>query len=196
MAEPIHFGLESQTNETGNYGDDEPYDEHLVVEIDGETQKVPVTDVRTATYDQQGVVPDVVDFDRVFVYDDLLHAETWLDDGTLVVLMPSHNTPTARHQTDDLGRYASWEVEPRLDPIREGIEEIWRRPNKSRDEIAALVDGGLSAAEAIDYWVVQMNDGYTVSSWSDTRGVSHQAVSENVRKAQKKLDERRRGEPV
>jgi len=189
MAELTHFGLESQTNETGNYGDDNPHAEHLVVEIDGVAQKVPVTGVRKAAYDYHGEVPDVVDFDRVFVYDGLLHAETWLDDGTLVELMPSHNTATTEARTDEDGHYAGWELHHFEDPVGEEHGEVWRRPGKDRDEIAALVERGLSAAEALDFWMVEMNDGFTASSWSDKRGVSHQAVSENVRKARKKLQE-------
>lgn len=58
----------------------------------------------------------------------------------------------------------------------------------AQEELATLVRDGLSAAEALDYWMVEMR-GWTAVGWAEERGTSHQAVSKNVRGASKKLSE-------
>jgi len=54
------------------------------------------------------------------------------------------------------------------------------------DDLSKLVERGLSPAEAMDYWAVE-TQGSTATDWAEKRGTSHQAVSENVRKAEEKL---------
>lgn len=177
MAENLAVhGLE-RCDEKGPYGDDEPYCEHLRVEVDGEIVKVPITDVRKAAYDYHGGenIPDVVTFSRVTVDGDELHAEAWLKDGSLVELVK-------------MGVGDSWTMHHFEDPTEPGLEEVWTLPDKEESEITMLVEQDLSAAEALDFWMVEMR-GLSATEVGKRRGVSHQAVSENVRKARDKLSD-------
>lgn len=59
------------------------------------------------------------------------------------------------------------------------------------DDLAPLFDRGLSPAEALDYYAVEVR-GVNQDEWADVRSsdeksVSQQAVSKNVRKARRKL---------
>lgn len=55
--------------------------------------------------------------------------------------------------------------------------------------LTALVLHDLSAPEALDYWQTQVDDKYTQRQWSKVRKVTDQAISDNVTKAQSKLDD-------
>lgn len=168
MAQKIAVhGVEQQTTETGPYGDEDPCEEFLVLDVNGESERVPITGVRAAAFDYRGGVPDTIDFDTVLVDGDEIHAEAWLDDGSLVELYREHGT---------------WMMERFDDPVDPGFEEIWSRPGHEEEDVAQLVERGLSASKALDFWMVKMQ-GRTASEWSDSRGVSHQAVSQNVRSA-------------
>lgn len=54
------------------------------------------------------------------------------------------------------------------------------------DALARLIAQGLTPPEAVDYIMVQQR-GYGQTEWATERGVSQQAVSRNVNKAQEKL---------
>jgi hypothetical protein len=56
--------------------------------------------------------------------------------------------------------------------------------------VERLIGRGCSPAEAVDYHAVE-NRGETVIEWAKTRGISHQAVSKNVRHAREQLQETR-----
>lgn len=49
-----------------------------------------------------------------------------------------------------------------------------------------LVEQGLSAPQALDYWAVE-EQGYSQGQWGGQRGRSQQAISENVMKAKEKI---------
>jgi hypothetical protein len=98
-------------------------------------------------------------------------AEAW-DNGEITVMVetePNSGEFRARHISRPSG-------------IETGAAELWRVPGKEKRELGTLVELGLSPAEALDYWSVDMK-GETATRWAEKRGVSHQAVSENVRKA-------------
>jgi hypothetical protein len=166
-------GVEQNTTETGPYGDSDPYEAHLVVEIGGEEEFVPVTGVRKAAFDYRGDVPDAVDFDRVTLDGDSVHAETHLSDGSVVELYRE-------------GVHGTWTMERFEDSADPGFVEVWSRPGSEEREVTDLVNQGLSPAEALDFWMVEMHDA-RANAWAEERGTSHQAVSENVRKAREKL---------
>lgn len=47
-------------------------------------------------------------------------------------------------------------------------------------ELVTLVAEGYSAAEALDYWAVDVL-GYTAADWARVRGVTRGAVGQNIR---------------
>lgn len=62
------------------------------------------------------------------------------------------------------------------------------KDRRMEEHMARYVAKGLSAAEALDYYMVE-HSGYSQSSWARQRGVQQPAVSENVAKAREKLAE-------
>lgn len=63
------------------------------------------------------------------------------------------------------------------------------------EEIAALLDRGLSPSQALDYYATESegalatHGGYSQGKWSDRRDRSQQAISDSVRKARETLEE-------
>lgn len=58
---------------------------------------------------------------------------------------------------------------------------------RTLDEVlVGLIERGCTPAEALDYYMAEVGP-ETQTSWAETRGVSQQAVSENVTKARDKL---------
>ncbi len=55
------------------------------------------------------------------------------------------------------------------------------------DELRELLERGLSASEAIDYYATEVRD-YSQTDWADVRGKSRQAVNKNVRQARRKQE--------
>jgi hypothetical protein len=55
-------------------------------------------------------------------------------------------------------------------------------------EISELLESGLSAPKALDLYATT-EGGYSQKDWSEVRGVSQQAISDNVRKARDALEE-------
>lgn len=152
----------------------EAYDEHITVERDGEVITVPVTGVRREFYDSTGrsAVPEVVDFDRVLISADGIEAETWVGPNTVVV-MSNHNDGWFCSSIESPGEY--------MDDTT-----VWERSGTGEKELSQLTEGGLSAAEALDFWMCHYHK-QSATEWSEHRGVSPQAVSENVRNAREKL---------
>jgi len=62
------------------------------------------------------------------------------------------------------------------------------KPIDMAEQIRRWVNQGLSAATALDYYMVE-REGWSQSAWAKQRGVSQQAVSDNVGKAMKKLED-------
>ena len=55
-------------------------------------------------------------------------------------------------------------------------------------DFESLVRGGLSPAEALDYWMVEFRKN-TQEEWAETRGRTQQAISKNIAAARDKLAE-------
>lgn len=58
----------------------------------------------------------------------------------------------------------------------------------AEEGLTALLDRGLSPAEAVDYYMVERR-GLSQSAWARRRDIGQQSVSENVNKAKAKLGE-------
>lgn len=113
---PHQVTIEGPTTDhtTGPYGDT-GCDRTLHVVVDGEDVYVPWDAVRRHAYDFRGNVPDEFDVDRIILYDDHIHAESDVNNGT-VELMPDYNFATAEFQG-----YDSWELELfDADSVQEG----------------------------------------------------------------------------
>lgn len=82
--------------------------------------------------------------------------------------------------------FRNWEFDPSDDQWT-----VWARrqmDNRPPAEIAPLVNRGLSASEALDYYMVEMGP-HSQTTWAEVRGITPQTVSENVAKARKKLED-------
>ncbi|WP_139326663.1 hypothetical protein [Natrinema saccharevitans] len=55
------------------------------------------------------------------------------------------------------------------------------------DDVRDLLERGLSASEAIDYYATEVR-GYSQADWADVRDKSRQAVNKNVRQARRKQE--------
>ena len=102
----------------------DPYGEHVVIVVDGDEHRVPVTGVRRAAYDVLGEVPESVDMDVIYADGDELHAEAHLDDGSVVEL---YNSPWGR----DPWTLERFEDGGEGESVRESVEPlgtvIWMR---------------------------------------------------------------------
>lgn len=138
------------------------------------TQELTTEIERTDIDEWTGDVPDTIEFDRVYAWEDeSIVGERWMPNGDVVeVRFERDGSVKADRITNPSG----------VDPAH---EVLWERDGRAERELGMLVES-LSPAEALDFWVVEIR-GETASSWSDRRGTSHQAVSENVRKAREKL---------
>lgn len=148
------------------------------VTVDG--LEIPVGDIgHSDLREWVGDVPDGFDVDRVYRWDGRLVGDLRRGDRVIEV----------HYQEDEASGEISLEAHEITTPssVDEAEEVLWTRPDRAGRELAALVDLGLSPAEALDYWMVEQGD-QTATEWSEQRGTSHQAVSENVRKARNKLD--------
>lgn len=160
--------------------DNENYVEALIVEeADGNRIEVPVFDVQPSAFaEYEGDILRSVTFNRVFVWNGKLAAEAWLKDGTVIEMTETDIASgefRAAHITNPSG-------------VDEADEELWRSPMKTEQELTMLTEQDLSAAEVLDFWATEMN-GLSMSEWAKRRGVSHQAVSENRRKAREKIND-------
>ncbi|WP_231189118.1 hypothetical protein [Haladaptatus sp. DYF46] len=85
------IGLEKQNNRKANSASIGPtYDKHLVVEINGTEERIPVIGLHLSSFEyvsRQHDEPDPLSFDRVFVDDKTLHAEKWLSEDTVLELL-------------------------------------------------------------------------------------------------------------
>lgn len=107
-------------DQTGPFGDDEPYIEHLRVTAGGETLKVPVTDVRLQAYHCFGNPPDwltALDFDRVRQDEDVF-AETFFENGHCAMINRQYRPGMER------GR---WQIHYIEDPVDGDFDTLWRR---------------------------------------------------------------------
>lgn len=66
------------------------------------------------------------------------------------------------------------------------LEKLERTP-RPNSRLQRYVEAGLSPAEALDYFMTE-DVGADRRGWKLSRGVSQQAISENVNKAREKLD--------
>lgn len=64
----------------------------------------------------------------------------------------------------------------------------WHVPCVGMDAIVALLEGGCSPAEALDYYAT-VEDEWTQIAWADVRGVTQGTVAGNVDQARTKLGE-------
>ena len=162
--------------------DSEHYDEYLELNDNGHEHIVPTKGVKRSFYDeitdptpvsQSREVPDTINFTRVFLEGGPLIAEAWINPTTVVTMRGLDK----------------WRVNALVLPDNFDAEkqvEIWKSPTKEIDELTMLLESGLTAAEALDFWGVWHQD-FSYSGWGKIRGTSHQAVGENVRKAKAKL---------
>jgi len=190
MSELYDIKIE-QVDEEYEGSEIESYEELLVTEVNGQTMSVPIGGVQLSdphifgekSFSPQR--PEVVDFDRVFVFEGNLHAEKRLVDGSVLELSVGNFVVEAETKKyDEDGRHPDWSFTHFTYPtLNNEKETVWQRPGSDHREIETLVSQGLSPAETLDFWMVEMNDVYNISEWAKERGVSHQAISENVSKA-------------
>lgn len=169
-------GVVQRLAEKGPVGHGTPYDRAVVVDVEGTDVHVPVTGVRAAAFETHGDVPEVVDFDRVFAAGTELHAETWLGDGSLVEI--------ERDSPDD-----DWVLYHREERSEYGLDPIWERPGSARADVELLIEQGLSAAEAVDFWMVRMGN-WAADDWATERNLSERAVRQSLRRAEETLQRR------
>jgi hypothetical protein len=179
MAQKVAVHGLTEQHTTGPHGDADACEETLHVTVDGEDVYVPVTGVRKAAYDYRGDVPTRFDVSRVYLYDGVPHADAVVDGGrTIVEVMPRRNRPHGAFELEAFDADTT--------PGVSGDQIIWERPTAARDELATLVDEGLSPAQALDYWMCEIHD-VTRQEWADRRGTTHQAVTDAVQKARRRL---------
>jgi len=137
--------------------------------------KVPITNIeRSSLSEWTGNVPKRFSVDRVYRFDGWIHGERFLGDGSVIEISNLDGEWRAYHVTNPSA----------VDPAE---EVLWERAGRAERELSELLENGLSPAEALDFWAVEIH-GHTQAAWADTRGLSgHQAVGENTRKARKKL---------
>lgn len=142
------------------------------ITIDG--FKVPVSGIRRSELSEWiGNIPEEFDVDRIYRHDNEIHGERWLSDGTVIEIQEDGDGWAAHHITNP----------SKVDPAD---DVLWERKKRGERELSMLVSMGLSPAEALDFWMVEIR-GKTQSSWAETRGVNQQSVSENISKAREKL---------
>lgn len=138
-------------------------------------REIPVSGIqRTDLSGWWGDVPEEINLDRLYWPEDQIHGEVWCPDGSVIETIWDEDAWEARRLTNPSA----------VDPAE---DVLWERPGRAERELSMLVsDGGLSAAEALDFWIVEIR-GQTGSEWAALRGTSHQAVNKNVRNARQKL---------
>lgn len=88
-----------------------------------------------------------------------------------------------RHDPIGIGRSTPDYWEPYPDPLLIQKDDHFALGQKAQFwDFQFLLQEGLSPAEALDYIAIQQQD-LTQVDWADIRGISHQAVSKNVRQA-------------
>lgn len=152
--------------------------------ITADGMEIPVTNIGVGSVRETvGNVPPRTSVDRVYRWDGQLVGETFdVARGSII---------EAHYHEDDVSGDVYVDMHEvdnpsDVDPA-EGV--LWERDDRAEKELSELVsEGGLSAAEALDYWMVEIR-GRTSSEWAEYRRASHQAISKNVRKAREKLAE-------
>lgn len=141
------------------------------IEVNG--TRFPVKDVHRDDVEfRSGSVPETFDLERVYVSEGNVRGDVALPDGGVLELT---------RRGDEL------EAIVMVDGVHDFAEELVWLNDENREEIPNhLLKQGLSAAETLDFWATEVQ-GYAVTEWAENRGTSHQAVSENVRKAREKL---------
>lgn len=94
------------------------------------------------------------------------------------------NEEVQNHTHDDGSVMLSGLSDETEDELLETFEAI-----DMAEQIRRWVNQGLSAATALDFYMVS-REGWSQSKWAKQRGVSQQAVSDNVGKAKEKLETR------
>jgi len=149
--------------------------------VNVEGREIPVTNInRSDLREYHGRIPSKVSVDRVYRFEGQLIGDTHLPNGTLVEVHYKVDKESGDPYMDAVEITNPSAVDP-------AEEVLWERKGRAEKELSMLVaDGGLSAAEAVDYWMVDVR-GRSASNWSESRHTSPQAISENVRKARTKL---------
>lgn len=105
------IGLDTPES-SGPYGHDKPCEEVLVIDNNEQPVFVPVTAVRSATYDYYGNLPEVVTFDVVHADSEGVSAVSELDDGAVIEIYEAKET---------------WEMTRIDDPTEADAPVVWTR---------------------------------------------------------------------
>jgi hypothetical protein len=163
--------------------DNETAHEQLVYRrTDRETDKTysfPVGGVNPEVYSfaDDDDLPERIDFDFVYVTGTEMSgyrmgAETWRDDGTVLVLSEP------RYSGDlELNNYAGHSASQ---------EYIWERPFAESRVLDMLLRNGVTGTAALDFLAISVLH-RPRSEWEELRGVSQQAISDNYVRASEKL---------
>ena len=114
------IGVESDTEHEMTYPSDS-YDERLVVELEDEIQKIPVTGIRREAYEFFGEVPEMMDADVVHTDGFDLFAECHLEDGSVVEVAPNRDSATSNYSQ------VLSHIEDGDPPEEVGHKIVWRR---------------------------------------------------------------------
>ena len=141
------------------------------------TELVPVTGVETdqyIVYDEHDL-PDTLDFDYVWVTPrGDFGAETYHENGSILVLQRN-----VRSGEYEVYNYASHTADKKY---------LWERPFTSQRVFEMLISNGVTGTAALDWYMCKGGRvTHRRAEWAEQRGVSEQAITDNILRAEKKL---------